>query len=255
MASYIDKFFEDNRKKMVSRDEAAELARSPLYYSAIKLADGAVDGFVGGAANSTSLTVRALLKCVGVARIDAGSGLLSSFFLMLRGERFFLFADCAIMPDPDSAQIAEITIQTAASCRAFTGNEPKIALLSFSTHGSAKSSSVSKVRRAAEILKERKPDFEFTGEIQADAAIVPDIAFSKTKGQWSGGANVLIFPNLDSGNIAYKLVERLAGYSAIGPVIQGLRKPGNDLSRGCSKFDIINVTAMTAVQCSMAEAR
>ncbi len=246
MDNLIDSFYSANEKKYESREQAAGALNSPLFYAAMKLKAGAVDGFVGGAASSTSDTVRALLRCVG---LKSGSKILSSFFLMILKDKNLLFADCAIIPAPNSEQLADIALQTAQSYKTFIGDEAKIALLSFSTLGSARALSPGKVRRAYEILKNEKRDFEFVGEIQADAALVPEIAVKKTAGEWKGGANVLIFPDLNSGNIGYKLVERLAGASAIGPILQGLAKPGNDLSRGCSEFDIINVAVFTAAQC------
>jgi len=246
LETLIDSFYAANEKKYESRDQAAEALKSPLFYAAMKLKTGAVDGFVGGAASSTSDTVRALLRCVG---LKSGAKILSSFFLMITKGKNLLFADCAIIPSPNSEQLADIALQTAQSYKTFIGDEARVALLSFSTLGSAKALSPGKVRRAYEILKAEKRNFEFTGEIQADAALVPEIAVKKTSGLWNGGANVLVFPDLNSGNIGYKLVERLAGASAIGPILQGLAKPGNDLSRGCSEFDIINVAVFTAAQC------
>ncbi|PIV18457.1 MAG: phosphate acetyltransferase [Elusimicrobia bacterium CG03_land_8_20_14_0_80_50_18] len=241
-----DAFYSANAKKYDSRDQAAEALNSPLFFAAMKLKTGSVDGFVGGASSSTADTVRALLRCVGLKK---EAKILSSFFLMILNERNMLFADCAIIPAPTSEQLADIALQTARSYKTFIGDGAKVALLSFSTLGSATALSPAKVRRAWEILKSEKRDFEFIGEIQADAALVPEIAMKKTGGEWKGGANVLIFPDLNSGNIGYKLVERLAGASAIGPVLQGLDKPGNDLSRGCSEYDIINVALFTATQC------
>ncbi len=246
MGTLIDSFYATNEKKYESRDEAAEALKSPLFYAAMKLKTGGVDGFVGGAASSTSDTVRALLRCVG---LKSGAKILSSFFLMIIKDKNLLFADCAIIPSPNSEQLADIALQTAQSYKTFIGDGAKVALLSFSTLGSARALSPGKVRRAYEILKTEKRNFEFTGEIQADAALVPEIAVKKTGGLWNGGANVLVFPDLNSGNIGYKLVERLAGASAIGPILQGLAKPGNDLSRGCSEFDILNVAVFTAAQC------
>ncbi|MFH1353554.1 MAG: phosphotransacetylase [bacterium] len=252
-AELINKFFEKNKKRVVSKDEASETLENPLYYAAMKLGNGDVAGFVGGCANSTAETVKALLRCVGIRKSPGENfkHLLSSCFMMLLKDRNFLFADCAIIPEPAADQLATIAIQTARSCRLFLGSEPKVALLSFSTLGSAELNPVLKVSEANAILKKSGVDFEFFGEIQADAAIVPQIALKKTNGKWGGDANVLIFPDLNSGNISYKLVERLAGAVAIGPILQGLMKPGNDLSRGCSKYDIINAAIITAVQSRM----
>lgn len=253
MDEMIDKFFEKNRKRVSTRDDAFGMLRNPLYYAAMKLENGEAAGFVGGCINSTAETIKALLRCVGLAKkgVQNFEPLLSSFFIMTLKEKEFLFADCAIIPEPEPEQLATIAIQTARSCRVFLGSEPKVTLLSFTTMGSVKLDSVLKVQEAAEILKNANVDFEFFGEIQADAAIIPAIAAKKTNGQWSGNANVLIFPDLNSGNISYKLVERLAGAGATGPILQGLKKPGNDLSRGCSKYDIINTAIITAVQSQM----
>jgi len=252
-AELTDEFFKKNKSRFSSENEAAKTLENPLYYAAMKLANGDVGGFVGGCANSTAETVKALLRCVGIKKSSGEhfKRLLSSFFMLLLEDKNFLFADCAIIPEPRAEQLASIAIQTAKSCRLFLGAEPKVALLSFSTMGSAKLNPVLKVREATAILKKSGVDFEFFGEIQADAAIVPEIALKKTNGGWKGNANVLIFPDLNSGNISYKLVERLAGAVAIGPILQGLRKPGNDLSRGCSKYDIINAAVITAVQSQM----
>ncbi|MCD6412833.1 MAG: phosphotransacetylase [Elusimicrobia bacterium] len=247
LTEIAEKFYEKNRKKF-DRATAFEIAKKPNYYAAMKLAGGEVDGFVGGASTSTAETVRALLRCVG---LKDGVKTLSSFFMMLLKDKNFIFADCAIVPEPTAEQLAEISVQTAASCRIFLSEEPRVALLSFSTMGSAKSESAEIVRKAAEILANSEVDFDFFGEIQADAAIIPEIAEKKTNGKWKGLANVLIFPDLNSGNISYKLVERLAGAVAVGPILQGLKKPGNDLSRGCSKNDIIKVAAITALQAAM----
>jgi len=237
-------------------DDAAvdELLSDPLYYAAAMVRAGQAAGTLAGAAHSTAQTLRAALRIIGPA---AKTQTVSSFFLMaLReptdaGDEVLAFADCGLVPYPDEEELADIAARTAGHYRLLVGGEPRVAFLSFSTIGSAEHESIDRVRRAREILLRAAPDFPFDGELQADAALVPAVGQAKAPGSLvAGRANVLIFPNLDAGNIAYKLVERLAGAQAIGPILQGLARPANDLSRGCSEEDIVIAAAVTSLQAS-----
>src|SRR5882724_3879195 len=251
-SKYAALYYERRRAKGVTQVEAAQIARRPLYFASLMVAAGDADGSVGGAVNTTAETVRAALHSVGA---KPGVRLVSSVFIMAVHNRDFghkgllAFADCAIVVEPTSSQLAEIAIAAAESTRTLIAAEPAVALLSFSTKGSGKHKQVDHIVEALRIIRERAPDLNVDGELQADAALVAAVGRSKAPGSTVAGlANTLIFPDVASGNIGYKLVERLGRAAAFGPFLQGLAKPANDLSRGCSAGDIYSAALVTALQ-------
>ena len=253
-AAYIDKLVELRSKKGMTPEQAKEiLLNQYLYYGVMMVKMGDADGMVSGACHSTADTLR---PCLQILKTKPGTKLVSAFFLMEVpncefGENgTFVFADCGLNQDPNPEELAAIAASSAESFRSLVGAEPKVAFLSHSTKGSAKHALVDKVVEATKIAREQNPDLKLDGEMQLDAAIVPSVGEAKAPGsEVTGHANVLIFPNLDAGNIGYKLVQRLAKAEAYGPVTQGIAAPVNDLSRGCSADDIVGVVAITAVQC------
>ncbi|MFZ0281544.1 MAG: phosphate acetyltransferase [Bacteroidales bacterium] len=251
-AHYIDMMVELRKSKGMTKEEAAILIEDPLYLGVLMIKNGDADGEVSGADHATGDVLRPAFHYVKTA---PGISVVSGAFLMILPEKKFgedgviIFADGAVHPDPTDKELAEIAVATANTARSIGGFEPKIALLSFSTKGSAKHELVDKVVSATKIAKEMAPDLMIDGELQGDAALVEAIGQKKAPGsKIAGKANVLIFPNLDCGNIAYKLVQRLANAEAIGPILQGMAAPINDLSRGCSVSDIVSMIAITANQ-------
>lgn len=249
---YTKAFYELRKAKGITEDDAKKIIKNPVYFGMMMVKKEDADGLVSGAAHSTSDTLRPALQILKTA---PGTKLVSAFFLMNvpnceYGENgIFVFADSGLNENPDSDKLAEIAASSAKSFEQLVGKEAKVGMLSYSTYGSAKSELTEKVIEATKLLKERYPEIKADGELQLDAAIIPEIAKSKAPGsEVAGQCNTLVFPNLDAGNIGYKLVQRLAKAEAYGPLCQGIAKPVNDLSRGCSSDDIVGVIAITAVQ-------
>ncbi|AGK97332.1 phosphate acetyltransferase [Clostridium pasteurianum] len=249
---YAKEFYELRKKKGMTLEKAEKMVRDPLYFATMAIKMGYVDGMVSGAIHTTGDLLRPGLQIVKTA---PGVKIVSGFFVMMvpdckYGESgLLLFADCAVNPNPTAEELAAIAITTAETAKKLCNLDPKVAMLSFSTMGSAKGELVEKVQKATAIAKEMRTDIDIDGELQLDAAIEEEVAKLKAPGSSvAGKANVLVFPDLQTGNIGYKLVQRFAKAKAIGPICQGFAKPINDLSRGCSADDIVNVVAMTAVQ-------
>jgi len=252
LKEYAESYYQLRKNKGMSSDEAYQLLENPLYFGALMVYHDDADGLVAGSVNATGDVFRPALQTIKTA---PGINIVSSSFVMVvpdcpYGEKgIIVFADCALNPEPNAEQLADVAIASAATGKALVGFEPRVAMLSFSTKGSGKHPLVDKVIEATKIAKEKKPELLIDGELQADAALIPSIGERKApNSKIAGKANVLIFPDLHSGNIAYKLIERLAKAEAIGPISQGMRKPVNDLSRGCSAEDIVNVVAITVLQ-------
>ncbi len=251
LETYARAYAEKLVKKGGTIEDAREAMLDPVFFAAGRVAAGDADGAVMGAVHPTAHVLRAAIRCVGTG---PGSALVSSCFLMVvpptaeRGERALLYADCAVVPDPNVEQLADIAGAAVQTWRALRPDAPRVAFLSFSTRGSAEHPKVEKVRQACRLFQEAHPDVAADGELQADAALVPSVGLSKAPGsRVAGDANILIFPDLDSGNIGYKLTQRFGGAAAIGPILQGLRRPIQDLSRGCSPSDIVETAAITAL--------
>jgi phosphate acetyltransferase len=244
-SNFSNIFFNLRKQKGVTIDNAREVMKRDLFFGAMLVRESMADGFVAGSLASTGDVLRAAIQCVGMPE---GISIVSSFFLMIFPERVFSFADCAVVPNPDASQLADIAVTTADNHKKLTGEEPYVAMLSFSTKGSAKHELVDKVLEATAIAQAKRPDLNIDGELQFDAAVIDSIGNKKAPGSnVAGRGNVLIFPDLQAANIGYKIAQRLGGAEAVGPVVQGLKKPLFDLSRGCSVDDIVNTSAIAAL--------
>lgn len=250
--TYTNLLFELRKSKGLTIEQAAKLAESPLYIACLMIKNGDADGEIAGAQNTTGDVLRPALQII---KTMPGISVVSGAFLMFTSQQQYgkdgllVMADCAVTPDPTAAQLAEIAVATGNTAKALVGTEPQVAILSFSTKGSAKHPLVDKVIEATQLAQQIAPTMNIDGELQADAALVPEVGGKKApESKVAGKANVLVFPSLETGNIAYKLVQRLGGAEAVGPILQGMAAPVNDLSRGCSVDDIYNMVAITANQ-------
>ena len=253
LPAFAELFYELRKHKGMTPEKAEQTVRNPLYFGNLMLMKGLADGLLAGADNTTGDVLRAALQTV---KTKPGIKTVSGAFVMILPDQTYgddgvlIFGDCAVNPNPDSQQLADISISCADTKRSLIGGEANVAMLSFSTKGSAKHENVDKVVEALALVKEKQPDLAVDGELQLDAAVVPSVAAKKAPGSAvAGHANVLVFPDLQAGNIGYKLVQRFAGATAIGPILQGMAKPVNDLSRGCSVQDVVDMVAITALQC------
>jgi phosphate acetyltransferase len=242
---FAETFYNARKHKGVTLEAAKEQMKKDLFFGAMMVREGKVDGSVAGSTASTGDVLKAAFQCVGMPE---GMSIVSSLFLMVFPDKTYSYADCAVVPNPDAAQLADIAISTADNHKKLTGEEPYVAMLSFSTMGSAKHENIDKVIEATKIAKAKRPDLNIDGEMQFDAATIESIGKRKApNSSVAGRANVLVFPNLDAGNISYKITERLGGAEAVGPIVQGLKKPLFDLSRGCSVDDIVNTSIIASL--------
>ncbi len=245
LSDFSNIFYNLRKHKGITIEKARETLQRDLFFGSMMVKEGMADGSVSGSTASTADVMRAGIQCIGMPE---GISIVSSFFLMMFPERTFSFADCAVVPIPDANQLADIAISTADNHRKLTGEEPFVAMLSFSTKGSAEHESIDKVIEATKLVRQKRPDINVDGELQFDAAIIESIGKKKAPGsEVAGKANVLIFPDLNAGNIGYKIAQRLGGAEAVGPMVQGLKKPFFDLSRGCSVDDIVNTSAIAVL--------
>jgi len=245
LSDFTNIFFNLRKHKGMTIEQARETVVKDLFFAAMMVREEMADGSVAGSTASTGDVMRAGIQCVGMPE---GISIVSSFFLMLFPDKVFSFADCAVVPNPDSNQLADIAISTADNHLKLTNKEPFVAMLSFSTKGSAQHELIDKVIDATKMVREKRPDLNVDGEFQFDTAIIESIGKKKAPGSLvAGKANVMVFPDLNAGNIAYKIAQRLGSAEAIGPLVQGLNKPCFDLSRGCSVDDIVNTTAFAGV--------